>query len=303
MDDFDLNTLRESRNDYCIRLYTILTPLIMSGFKSIFDEACKLCKNNNEDAKYLMTFQNFLGRIPKWSAAIVNDETNRIIEESRIKYLDTLITCVHMICLKMLTSVRSSQRQKKIDLQIPEINVFIHNVYINCAREIYKNVYLYRIDVDPLTKQKNNKELELIIKEAILNTVRENIPLESVLKAYLLDETIEEDVIEEIKEEIIEKKPMPTQTQSAGKATTHNHNNHKPNNIGFSEKQFVTENVDDVNVDKEEDDDDLESVQRLNILDSDKESVLSDMDDLLTNDDDAAVSIGTIDDIDDIELL
>ena len=51
--------------------------------------------------------------------------------------------------------------------------------------------------------QKNHREIELIVKEAILNTVRENIPVEEILKTYL-DETEEDEIIEET-EEIIER--------------------------------------------------------------------------------------------------
>jgi len=34
-----------------------------------------------------------------------------------------------------------------------------------------------------------------------LNTLRESIPVEAILKSYM-DETVEEDVIEEVKEEV-----------------------------------------------------------------------------------------------------
>ena len=51
--------------------------------------------------------------------------------------------------------------------------------------------------------QKNNRELEIIVQECILNTVRDSIPVETILKAYM-DETCEEDVIEEVKEEVKE---------------------------------------------------------------------------------------------------
>jgi hypothetical protein len=50
--------------------------------------------------------------------------------------------------------------------------------------------------------------LELIIQECILNAVRDSIPLESILKAYM-DETVEEDVIEEVKEQLFEKPITP----------------------------------------------------------------------------------------------
>ena len=50
--------------------------------------------------------------------------------------------------------------------------------------------------------------LELIIKECILNTVRESIPIEHLLKVYMEDEFIEEDTEVVDTEEIISQDPV-----------------------------------------------------------------------------------------------
>ena len=202
MDDFSVSTLHESKNEWGARLITILTPLIIEGYKSIFDEAFKLCKENNETDKYLMTFQNFISRIPKWNPVIIEQEKKRIVERSNCSYLEDLVTCVHIIQLKILTAMRVGQKQKKIDITIPKLEDFIHKIYINAARKIYKNVYLFEINIAPLQTQKNHRELEILVQESILNTLRENIPVEDILKAYM-DETVEEDVVEQITEEEI----------------------------------------------------------------------------------------------------
>lgn len=207
MDDYSVSSLQESRNEWCARLINILTPLVTEGVKSIFDESWKLCLENDEHEKYLMTFQNFLGRIPKWNSAIVEEETKRIVEKSNCGYLNDLISCVHIIQLKSLTCMRVGNKQKKIDISIPSLNDFIHKVYINCARKIYTNIYLFERNISPLQIQKHNRELEVIIREQILNTIRDNIPVENILKVYL-DETIEEDVQVEEKEEIISSEPV-----------------------------------------------------------------------------------------------
>ena len=202
MDDFNISTLHESRNEWSARLISILTPLIIDGYKSILDEAVKLCRENNEMDKYLMTFQNFITRVPKWNSTIIENERNRICEKSGCAYLEDLITCVHIIQLKILTVMRVGQKQKKIDINIPKLEDFIHKVYIHVARKIYKNVYLFELNVAPLQIQKYNRELEVIVQECILNTLRESVPVEAILKAYM-DETMEEDVVEEVKEEYI----------------------------------------------------------------------------------------------------
>ena len=41
--------------------------------------------------------------------------TERIIERSGCNYLEDLITCVHIIQLKVLTSIRVGNKQKKLN--------------------------------------------------------------------------------------------------------------------------------------------------------------------------------------------
>jgi hypothetical protein len=202
MDDFNINVLNESKNEWCGRLLNIFTPLIIEGLKSIFSESTKLCSANGEMDKYLMTFQNFISRIPKWSQTIIEQEKERIIEKSKCSYLEDLITCVHIIQLKVLTAVRVGQKQKKIDIEIPKLDVFIHKIYINIARKVYTNVYLFEINIPALTIQKNNRQLEILVQESIMNTIRDSVPVEMILRAYM-DETVEEDVVEEVKEKEI----------------------------------------------------------------------------------------------------
>jgi hypothetical protein len=202
MDDFNVSALHESKNEWGSRLVTLLTPLIIDGYKSILEESIKLCKENNEHDKYLMTFQNLISRIPKWNGQIIETERKRITEKSGCTYLEDLVTCVHIIQLKILTAMRVGQKQKKVDINIPKLDDFIHKTYVNVARKVYKNVYLFEVGIQPLQIQKNHRELEIIVQEGILNTLRESIPVEAILKAYM-DETIEEDVKESVQEEII----------------------------------------------------------------------------------------------------
>ena len=208
MDDFVLENLHASRNDFCSRLINLLTPHIHSGLKSIFDEAWRLCIENGETTKYLMTFQNFLLRVPKWNTSIVEKETLRISEQSGCSHIEELITCVHIIHLKTLTCVRAGSKQKKIDIAIPKLSEFIHKVYINVARKVYSNVYLFEKTKQHLQIQKNNFQLEELIKECILNTVRESIPIEHLLKVYMEDQFIEEDTEVVDSEEIISQDPV-----------------------------------------------------------------------------------------------
>ena len=194
MDDYSIDTIIRGKNLTCAVLVDYLTEPIKKGILSIYDESVKLCDESDESEKYLMTFQTFLSRIPKWNPNIIENEKNRIIEHSSCNHLEDLVTCVHIAQLKALSSIRVGTKQKKIDINIPSLDKFIHNIYINIARKIYKNIYLYEKNIPPLQKQKNNREIEIIITECILFSIRESIPIEHLLKAFI-SSTEEEEII------------------------------------------------------------------------------------------------------------
>lgn len=185
MDDYSLASLAESKNEWCARLVNALTPAVIEGIRSIFKEAEDLCEREDQSDKYLMTFQTYLSRIPKWNEEIIKGERERIEERSRCGYLEDLITCVHVVQLKALTCVRVGQKQKAVELDVPSANAFVHKVYTLTARRLYTSVYLFEKEVPPLERQKLNRELELLVKESIMDAIRDSVPVEKILRAYV----------------------------------------------------------------------------------------------------------------------
>lgn len=207
MDDYSVGSLVESKNEWCARLVGILTPLVIEGIRSIFDEAQSVCAKNDEPDKYLMTFQSFLGRVPSWNPSLISEECKRVVDKSGCSYLADLITCVHIIQLKALSCVRVGTQQKKIDIMIPSLEDFLHRVYIHAARKIFTNVYLFERNVPPLQIQKYNRELEQVIKECVMVAIRDSIPVEDVLRAYM-EETEEKDTLVQHKDEVVNVEPI-----------------------------------------------------------------------------------------------
>ena len=245
MDDFVLSSLQEAKNEWCSRLVSIFTPLVIEGVRSIFNESWKMCVENDEAPKYLMTFQNLLCRVPKWNTVIVEEERKRIIERSSCGYLEDLITCVHIIQLKVLTCIRVGNKQKKIDISIPKLDHFIHKVYIHVARKVYMNVYLFEKNISPLLIQKNNRELEMIVQECILTAIRESIPTEAIIRAYM-DETVEQE--EEVFIEPIEEPNVPGEEANQGSVSE----GYTPNEINIPEETPPPEIVPSIqNIDNE----------------------------------------------------
>jgi hypothetical protein len=82
---------------------------------------------------------------------------------------------------------------------------------------MYTNVYLFERNISDLQVQKHQREMEIMIQECILTTIRESIPTESIIRAYL-DESQEEE-----EEEIIE--PIPEKEDEKDITTTNDPTN------------------------------------------------------------------------------
>ena len=114
MDDYSINSLQDSRNEWCARLVNILTPLMIEGFNSIFDEAWKLCEENDEARKIFNDFSKF----NKSSTQVESGNYRRgkeanVIDKSACSYLEDLITCVHIIQVKIVDLYESRSKTKK----------------------------------------------------------------------------------------------------------------------------------------------------------------------------------------------
>lgn len=229
-----MSELTESKNEWVAKLVDILRPHIISGIKNIFNESVSVCEQTGERRKYLMTFQNMLGMIPQWSNTVIETECARIIKESRCDYLPDLISCVHIIQLKLMSNIRVNTKQKNVNINIPKLEPFIHKIYIQTARQLYKSVYLFSKEVEPLEIQKNDREIEMIIQESILFTIRDNIPTESLIRSYLAED------IEHEEEVIIEPLDPATPPQSTTSLVTETTKETTPNPLSLIPNTVAT---------------------------------------------------------------
>ena len=61
----------------------------------------------------------------------------------------------------------------------------MHLCYIECAREFWKNPYLFSENVTRYEYQRNIRDCDTIISEAINETIRKQLPVKHILKEYL----------------------------------------------------------------------------------------------------------------------
>jgi hypothetical protein len=206
MEEGSITVLVDAKEEYTKQLISILKQCIYQGIKSIYLDAKDICNQDNTPEKVLMVFQDLLSRIPKWSQDIINKEYERIVNVSKCDYIEDLLKVVYVSHIKVLTIVHSAQKNKKISLKVPNGGHFIHLCYIECAREFWKDPYLFSENVNKYELQKNMRDSEIMIAECIAETIRKQLPVRHILKEFLNepDEDIEE-AEEDIKEPVNKK--------------------------------------------------------------------------------------------------
>jgi hypothetical protein len=154
------NFLVETKQEYTTQLINVLTPLIYEGIQSIYNEVIKISSSEN----ILKHFQIAMQRIPKWNNEIIQNETERIMNNSKsYSWLEDLIKATLKANIIVLTHNPSVTQQIKVEphlYQNIKISDFIHKIYLECARELWNNPYLFYHNYPPI-ELKEIKEIVL----------------------------------------------------------------------------------------------------------------------------------------------
>ena len=185
----DISVYGEAKGEYTRQLCVLIVPCLESYFLELLEEAKKSASN---PTKTLWHFQTLLQSVPDWNQDKVEKETNLIQSECKCDYLEELLTAVFIAHTKVLSAIRLTTRQKKLQITIPKVNHFLHRVLSESARTLWTNAYLFA-ETNSIDKQKNLRQVSLLLQESVLQGIRGLLPVKSILREYLHDD--DEDVV------------------------------------------------------------------------------------------------------------
>jgi hypothetical protein len=195
----------EAKGEYTRQLCQFLTPALQKYFLDMLD----IAKERETDAKkHLLSFQTLLEGVSEWNNDKVQRDTQNIAITTQCDYLEELLTAVFIAHTKVLSAIRLTNTQKKLQITIPKLEHFLHRTLIECARLLWTNTFLFTNSGSPLERQKNMRQIESLITEGVLQGVRSMLPVKSILREYLNtheNETVDEHDEEEEEEEEEEK--------------------------------------------------------------------------------------------------
>ena len=120
----NISVLVAARDEYIEQLKSIIGPLIIQGFNSIYQDSIKLSDNK----RVLYKFQELLKEIPHWNQTILQEESKRI--KKKCQYIMDIVTAIFVSNVKILASIRLKGNNDNIKVKIPTSDLFIHSIYI-----------------------------------------------------------------------------------------------------------------------------------------------------------------------------
>ena len=195
---------------YTTFLVHIISPLIYEGIKSMYDKSLQkekeyenLSKNNVnvKNPGVLKIFQHCLKNIPSLNINLIECEMIRIRDSSKhADIFEKLIKAVIKSHIILLTYNASGKQCQLVNEKIHEkidSKIFIHKIYIECAKQFYNNPELFWHAYTNIEIKKNQKESIEIIEKSIHIAIKEIIPMQDILTEYLKNDYIKEDNLQD----------------------------------------------------------------------------------------------------------
>jgi hypothetical protein len=178
----------EAKAEYTRQLCSFLVPALETYFLDLLAE---VKTTEKEPKRFLWAFQDTLKQFPDWNIDKVQRETEKIQVSTKCDYLEEILTAVFIAHTKVLSAIRLTSRQKKLQITIPKIDHFLHRTMSECARLLWSNAYLFSDSGTAIERQKNLRQVEQLLHEGVLQSIRGMLPVKSILKEYLADDTEE----------------------------------------------------------------------------------------------------------------
>ena len=186
--DSVLSVYSDARAEYTKQLCVFLVPAYFQFVVELLEKAKQATLVAGESKKALWQFQTYLNEIHDWNMEKVNNEIHTIYVNSGCDYLEDLLTAVFIAHTKVLTAIRLSSNNKKVDITIPKVEHFLFKVLCETSKLLWSSTYLFR-DVPGIEKQQNYRAIEGILNDGILQAVRNLVPVKSILKDFMNGET------------------------------------------------------------------------------------------------------------------
>ena len=128
-----MDLLNESERRFTKKLCDAMIPVMIEAFWEIWLEA----KKESQGKNITRVFQELLRGVKTWNSSISLKNTEAIIKNQTL--FPNLLAAVFVIHVKILSSIRTDRKSKKICIKLPANDVFVQRCYELCAKDLYED--------------------------------------------------------------------------------------------------------------------------------------------------------------------
>ena len=171
-----MDLLNESERRFTKKLCDAMIPVMIEAFWEIWLEAKKESQGKNTTR----VFQELLRGVKTWNSSISLKNTDAIIKNQSL--FPNLLAAVFVIHVKILSSIRTDRKSKKISIKLPANDVFVQRCYEACAKDLYENP---SIIVDQKPEEERKEVLTARFYKRIGEVIEDLVPTAEILNTYL----------------------------------------------------------------------------------------------------------------------
>jgi hypothetical protein len=171
-----MDLLNESERRFTNKLCDAMIPHMVETFWEIWLEA----KKQSQGKGTPQVFDELLREIKTWNSSISLKNSEAIIKNESL--FPKLLAAVFVTHVKILSSIRTDKKSKKICIKLPANDLFVQECYMRCAKDLYDAP---SIIVDNKTEEERNMELKRRFCIQIADVIESLIPTAEILNTYL----------------------------------------------------------------------------------------------------------------------
>jgi hypothetical protein len=183
------NVLVEAKKELTKHIINRISPFFYEEFRKLHNKCIYDC-NETKNPNILEEFAKKLKDIPEWNQTRIDELFERLQQTCTRQILSNLIKSVWIANVQILSAVRMNKSETETEVNVPDPKRFVHKCFVECAREIYKDPYLFDPNVNVMQLHKNQRELLKLISRSTKDAIRKMLPVEDILRQYLSTDAV-----------------------------------------------------------------------------------------------------------------
>jgi hypothetical protein len=172
----ELKVLLETKKEHTQYLQDVLVEPMMEEFEQLYQEVAM------NSSQVLRDFQMKMSHIPDWNHARIEAFYANVVRKSGCRFIPDLVRSVFTTYVRIhLVSHGMGDRMSTLKLKVPTVENFLHKCMIACARQVWKQPYLFYHGVRSIERQYHRMQVEELFRKCILSTLRACVPMEQLL--------------------------------------------------------------------------------------------------------------------------